>query len=96
MTLAQEVSNAALSLYLSGKTLEEAEIILERAYIEEARRDCGGNLLHASEKLHWHRNTLSRRVNDLGIDPSVFYPENKKGPHYRPAQRVLAFARRSA
>jgi DNA-binding NtrC family response regulator len=94
MTLAQQIAHLALNLYLSGKTLDEAELILKRAYIEEALADCHGNQLHAAKKLGWHRNRLRYHLDELGIDPSRFYGEKRNGPPYRPAQRALEFARR--
>jgi DNA-binding NtrC family response regulator len=96
MKLLQEMANAALALYLSGATLEQAELQLKRAFIEECLRDCRGNQVHAATKLGVHRNTLCRDLNELGIDPSRFYGDEKRnGPPYRPAQRALEFARRN-
>jgi hypothetical protein len=96
MSLGQQVNDAALSLYLSGKSLAEAERLLKRAFLEEVLRDCRGNQLHAAAKLGWHRNTLTRALNELGLDPSRFYTDQKRnGPPHRPAQRVLAFAQRN-
>lgn len=94
MSLSQEVNNVALAFYLSGKSLQEAESIFRRAFIEEVLRECRGNQLHVARKLGWHRNRVSRTLNELGIDPSRFYAEGRVGPPHRPAQRVLEFARR--
>jgi DNA-binding NtrC family response regulator len=95
MTLGQDMANVALAFYLNGVPLAEAERQFKRAFIEEVLRECRGNQLHAANKLGVHRNTFSRAIAELGIDPSRFFGDEKRiGPPPRPAQRVLEFAKR--
>jgi Fis family transcriptional regulator, factor for inversion stimulation protein len=95
MTLGQDLATVALAFSLNGVPLAEAERRFKRAFIEEVLCECRGNQLHAAKKLGVHRNTLSRDIAELGIDPSRFFGDEKRiGPPPRPAQRVLEFARR--
>jgi two-component system nitrogen regulation response regulator GlnG len=47
--------------------LAEAGPRFERALIETALRECGGQRIEAARRLGWGRNTLTRKIKELGI-----------------------------
>jgi DNA-binding NtrC family response regulator len=59
-------AGAGLPEYSRGLTLAE----VERLHIEAVIRSVGGHLGRASEVLGLHRNTLTRKVRELGLKPS--------------------------
>ena len=48
--------------------LAEAGPRFERALIETALRECGGQRIEAARRLGWGRNTLTRKIKELGIE----------------------------
>ena len=61
--------DALVEHLLDGKLLlEEAVGILERRMIQRALERAAGKQTAASKILGIHRNTLSRKVGDLGLD----------------------------
>jgi len=56
-----------LSLGHSG-ILQQATPIFEKCMIEVALKHSGGRKRDASELLGWGRNTLTRKIKELGID----------------------------
>jgi two-component system, NtrC family, nitrogen regulation response regulator GlnG len=48
--------------------LAEAAPRFERALIETALRECGGQRIEAARRLGWGRNTLTRKIKELGIE----------------------------
>ena len=63
-TIAQYVSNHAAE----GQWYRQAIEPVERAVIERALRQCGGNRSQAAELLGLHRNTLRAKIRDLGLE----------------------------
>lgn len=51
-----------------GIRLEEARGQLEREFLRQTLRSCGGNQTRAAESLQLHRNTLRRKISELGLD----------------------------
>ena len=54
----------------SGKNdlLGEASPAFEKVMIEAALAECGGERIKAAQRLGWGRNTLTRKIKELGID----------------------------
>jgi len=51
---------------------------IEEHYIKLALQASSGNIFRAAAMLQIHRNTLSRKLDELGIDPSAFKSRQRK------------------
>jgi two-component system nitrogen regulation response regulator GlnG len=56
----------------SGTIYETALAAFERPLFAQILRETGGNQLRAAQALGINRNTLRKRLGDLGLDPDVF------------------------
>lgn len=56
----------------SGQVYDEALAAFERPLFAEVLRTTGGNQLRAAQVLGINRNTLRKRISELGIDPDSF------------------------
>jgi two-component system nitrogen regulation response regulator GlnG len=54
----------------AGSVYDEALAAFERPLLRAALRETGGNQLRAAQYLGINRNTLRKRLSDLGIDPT--------------------------
>lgn len=45
----------------------EARREFDRAFLARALQDCKGNVCKASEKIGMHRNTMSRKIDELHL-----------------------------
>lgn len=58
----------------NGKVLDQATPMFERAVIETALEHTQGRRGHAAEILGWGRNTLTRKIKELGMDDDLDAP----------------------
>jgi DNA-binding NtrC family response regulator len=65
----RELDNLVVQMYASGITYEEAVREFRRRYIQEVLRNNKGNQCKAARELGVHRNTLSRTLAELELDP---------------------------
>ncbi|HUZ04029.1 MAG TPA: helix-turn-helix domain-containing protein [Acidobacteriaceae bacterium] len=66
----RELDNLVVQMYASGITYEEAVREFRRRYIQEVLGRNKGNQCKAARELGVHRNTLSRIMADLELDPA--------------------------
>ncbi|MGC1785002.1 MAG: helix-turn-helix domain-containing protein [Acidobacteriaceae bacterium] len=66
----RELDNLVVQMYASGITYEEAIREFRRRYIQEVLARNKGNQCKAARELGVHRNTLSRIMADLELDPA--------------------------
>ena len=78
--LAQALAHGEKSV---GDRLERE---FERTLILRALAHTGGHRMEAAQRLGWGRNTLTRRIQELGIDPD----RPKDAPERRSARRAKA------
>ncbi|WP_300529820.1 response regulator [Maricaulis sp.] len=64
----QVFDRAAATALAAGVSRQASLDELDRALIRAALHNCGGNKSKAAEKLGMNRNTLARRLSDLGLD----------------------------
>ena len=57
---------------MEGQIYAQALAALERPLFAEVLRDTGGNQLRAASQLGINRNTLRKRLSELGLDPEHF------------------------
>jgi DNA-binding NtrC family response regulator len=50
-----------------GIQYSEARREFDRAFLARALQDCKGNVCKASERVGMHRNTLSRKIDELHL-----------------------------
>ena len=55
-------------LVSKGILWSAAVAVFEKLYILRALRECRGNVSRASETIGVHRNTLSKKIREYGID----------------------------
>ena len=65
----RELDNLVVQMCASGITYEEAVREFRRRYLQEVLRNNKGNQCKAARELGMHRNTLSRIMADLELDP---------------------------
>ncbi|HEX4019625.1 MAG TPA: helix-turn-helix domain-containing protein [Acidobacteriaceae bacterium] len=65
----RELDSLVVQMYASGITYEEAVREFRRRYIQEVLANHKGNQCKAARELGVHRNTLSRMMTELNLDP---------------------------
>jgi DNA-binding NtrC family response regulator len=70
VSVKRELDNLVVQMYASGITYEEAVREFRRRYIQEVMARNKGNQCKAARELGVHRNTLSRVMTDLELDPA--------------------------
>ncbi|HUZ05832.1 MAG TPA: helix-turn-helix domain-containing protein [Acidobacteriaceae bacterium] len=81
----RELDSLVVQMYASGITYEEAVREFRRRYIQEVLANHNGNQCKAARELGVHRNTLSRMMTELNLDPAQIKLGLK-----RPARSELA------
>ncbi|MGH9616395.1 MAG: helix-turn-helix domain-containing protein [Acidobacteriaceae bacterium] len=76
----RELDNLVVQMYASGITYEEAVREFRRRFIQEVLRNNKGNQCKAARQLGMHRNTLSRTLNELELDPAQIKLGLKRPP----------------
>ncbi len=66
----RELDNLVTQMHTGGITYEEAVREFKRRFILEVLSSNRGNQCKAAKELGVHRNTLSRILNELKIDPA--------------------------
>jgi DNA-binding NtrC family response regulator len=66
--LKRDLENLVLQMYSAGVPYAEAVREFKKRYILEVLARHRGNQCKAAEELNMHRNTLSRTLNELGLD----------------------------
>ena len=89
----RELDNLVVQMYASGITYDEAVREFRRRYIQEVLSHSKGNQCKAARELGMHRNTLSRIMTDLELDPAQIKlglkrPARADRPVLQPVQLV--------
>ncbi len=89
----RELDNLVVQMYASGITYDEAVREFRRRYIQEVLGHHRGNQCKAAKELGVHRNTLSRIMADLQMDPAQIKlglkrPPRSERPFAPPVQLV--------
>jgi DNA-binding NtrC family response regulator len=66
----RELESLVAQMYVGGITYEEAVREFKKRYILEVLTRHKGNQCKAARELGMHRNTLSRTIADLKLDPA--------------------------
>ena len=66
----RELDSLVVQMYAGGITYEEAVLEFKKRFILEVLSHHKGNQCKAAAELGMHRNTLSRTVSELKIDPA--------------------------
>ena len=88
----RELDSLVVQMYAGGISYDEAVREFKKSYILEVLSHHKGNQCKAAAELGMHRNTLSRTISDLQINPAQVRMDLKRPPRSeRPmAARVLA------
>jgi len=88
----RELDSLVVQMYAGGISYDEAVREFKKSYILEVLAHHKGNQCKAAAELRMHRNTLSRTINELQINPAQVRMDLKRPPRSeRPtAVRVLA------
>jgi DNA-binding NtrC family response regulator len=84
------LKQAAATLLEGGVTHREAALMLRMALLQEALRRTGGNISHAANLLHLHRNRFAQNLAELNLRdlPRQIRGTNRVGQHtVRPKMR---------
>lgn len=65
------LTKTAEQMLLAGMTLQEGSVEIEKEMIVGSLRQNKGNLCRVARDLRVHRNTMSRKIHDYGIEPAV-------------------------
>jgi DNA-binding NtrC family response regulator len=76
----RELASLVVQMHSSGTRYEEAVREFKRQYLREVLVAHRGNQCKAAEELGMHRNTLSRAMAELGLDPAEVRAGLKRPP----------------
>jgi len=76
----RELDNLVTQMHTGGITYEEAVREFKRRFILEVLSGHRGNQCKAAKELGVHRNTLSRILTDLKIDPAQVRTAQRRPP----------------
>jgi len=71
------------AMHSTGILYTEAVREFKKRFIEKVLKANGGNCCHAARELRMHRNSLSRTMAELGIDPNDFRATCRRKPMRR-------------
>ena len=77
----RELDNLVTQMHAGGITYSEAVREFKRRFLMEVLSHHRGNQCKAAKELGMHRNTLSRTIAELEIDPSQIRNGLKRPPH---------------
>ncbi len=83
----RELESLVIQMHTGGITYTEAVREFKKRFILEVLSNHRGNQCKAAKELGMHRNTLSRTIEELGIDPAQARTSMKRPP--RPARPML-------
>ncbi len=81
----RELDNLVIQMYASSITYDEAVHEFRRRYIQEVLANHRGNQCKAARELGVHRNTLSRMMAELKLDPNQVKMGLKRPTRSEPA-----------
>lgn len=77
----RELDNLVAQMYAGGITYNEAVREFKKRFILEVLARHKGNQCKAAGELGMHRNTLSRTIAELDLDPAQIRNGLKRPPH---------------
>ena len=83
----RELESLVIQMHTGGITYTEAVREFKKRFILEVLSNHRGNQCKAAKELGMHRNTLSRTIEELGIDPAQARVSMKRPP--RPVRPML-------
>lgn len=88
----RELENLVSQMHTGGITYTEAVREFKKRYILEVLAHHKGNQCKAAQELGMHRNTLSRTIEELGLDPTQIRlglkrPPRSERPQFQPMLR---------
>jgi Fis family transcriptional regulator, factor for inversion stimulation protein len=90
----RELDNLVTQMHAGGITYNEAVREFKRRFLLEVLAHHRGNQCKAAKELGMHRNTLSRTIAELELDPSLIRGGFKRPPRSaRPVFEVNRVAR---
>lgn len=90
----RELDSLVTQMHVGGITYDEAVREFKKRFILEVLAHHRGNQCKAAKELGMHRNTLSRTITELNIDPSQIRMGLKRPPRSeRPMFEVKQIAR---
>jgi len=90
----RELDNLVTQMHAGGITYTEAVHEFKRRFLQEVLAHHRGNQCKAAKELGMHRNTLSRAIVELKLDPSQIRGGLKRPPRSeRPVFEVNQVAR---
>jgi len=78
VNLKAELESAVLALYRNGILYSEGLQAFKRQFLIQVLLSCRGNQVHAARQLGMHRNTLSRTLQQMTIDPMAIRREAQR------------------
>lgn len=76
----RELDSLVVQMYAGGMNYDDAVREFKKSYILEVLSHHKGNQCKAASELGMHRNTLSRTINELKINPAQVRMELKRPP----------------
>ncbi len=76
----RELESLIIQMHTGGITYTEAVREFKKRFILEVLSNHRGNQCKAAKELGMHRNTLSRTIEELGIDPAQTRASMKRPP----------------
>ncbi len=76
----RELESLVIQMHTGGITYTEAVREFKKRFILEVLSNHRGNQCKAAKELGMHRNTLSRTIEELGIDPAQARVNMKRPP----------------
>lgn len=90
----RELDSLVVQMYAGGITYDAAVREFKKSYILEVLSHHKGNQCKAAAELGMHRNTLSRTISELQINPAQVRMDLKRPPRSeRPALARVAASR---
>jgi hypothetical protein len=85
------LTQTAEQMLLAGMTLQEGAVEIEKEMIVGSLRQNKGNLCRVARDLRVHRNTMSRKIHDYGIEPAVkAFRDEARGQRSLPLRKPTA------
>jgi Fis family transcriptional regulator len=91
----RELDSLVVQMYAGGITYDDAVREFKKAYILEVLSHHKGNQCKAATELGMHRNTLSRTISELKINPAQVRMDLKRPPRSERPSPVRIVASRS-
>lgn len=88
----RELDSLVVQMYAGGMTYDDAVREFKKSYILEVLSHHKGNQCKAASELGMHRNTLSRTISELKINPAQVRMDLKRPSRGErpPAPRIVA------